>query len=382
MSALAATLSAGASRSLVVLPRWMRIALVLPAVAALLCGMLAGLARLGWPVPGPIGQRLGQLVVVHGALMVGGFFGTLIGLERAVAIGARWAYFAPAMSGLAVIAMLSAAPQTWAALLMSCAALFMFAACAKVWLRQRVAHHTALAIAALAWLSGNIVWTVQGSVLPAVPLWTSFLVLTIAAERLELSRFVPTPKWARAVFGIIVGVLLAGALCNLLDDAGLRIFAAALCALAVWLLRYDIARRTIKTAGLTRYMAICLLSGYAWLAVGALLGVLGGLHVGEALRDAALHALLLGFVFSMVFGHAPVIAPAITRIRFRWHAGFYLPLLALHLTLTVRVVAGIGEWFALRQWAAAGNALVVLLFIAMVVTSLTRARSPVDSPAR
>ena len=38
-----------------------------------------------------------------------------------------------------------------------------------------------------------------------------------------------------------------------------------------------------------------------------------GLQPGQASYDAALHALGLGFVFSMVFGHAPLIAPALLQ---------------------------------------------------------------------
>jgi hypothetical protein len=352
---------------------WLRVALVLPAVVALLCGMLSGLLRLGLPLPEALTLFIGRLIVVHGALMVGGFFGTLIGLERAVAIGARWAYLAPLLSGLAVIAMVVDAPPVFAPSLMSGAALVMLIACSSVWLRQRVAHHMALAVAALAWFAGNAMWAVQGSVIPAVPLWISFLVLTIAAERLELSRFVPTPRAARIVFGVIVAVLIVGAAGSPLASCSLRTFSAALLALAVWLLRYDIARRTVKSNGLTRYMAICLLSGYAWLAVGGWLGAGDALLAGHPLRDAALHALLLGFVFSMVFSHAAVIIPAITRLRFHWHAGFYVPLVALHLSLGARVLAGVEGWFALRQWAAVGNAVTLLLFIAMVIASLVKA---------
>ncbi|MEC5387258.1 hypothetical protein VVD49_16125 [Uliginosibacterium sp. H3] len=361
----------------------LRVALVLPAVAALACGVLSGLLRLGLPLPVALAQFIGGLIAAHGALMVGGFFGTLIGLERAVAIGARWAYLAPLLSGLSVIAMLGGAPAVVAPLLMSGAALVMLIACSSVWLRQRVAHHMALVVAALAWLLGNAIWGVTGSVLPAVPLWIAFLVLTIAAERLELSRFVPTPRVARIVFGFIVAALTAAAITvslatpfGAVSAAGLQVFAAALGALSLWLLRYDIARRTIRSSGLTRYMAICLLSGYVWLAVGALAGLFGALQPGHVLRDAALHAVLLGFVFAMVFGHAPVIVPAITRIGFNWHRGFYLPLFVLHVTLAARVLAGVCNWLALRQWAAMGNALVLLLFFAMAVGSLLAARKP------
>lgn len=359
----------------------LRTLLVLPALAALVCGVLAGLARLGLPVPGAIARFL----AVHGALMVGGFFGTLIGLERAVALGGRWPYLAPLLSGLSVIAVLWGVAPFWPPLLMSLAALMMLAACYVVWRRQPLAHHAALAFAALAWLLGNGVWLFTQGVPAAVPLWASFLVLTIAAERLELSRFLPTPAAARRSFRFIVGLLLASATLSLLSDVCLRVFSLALFALACWLLRYDIARRTVRSAGLTRYMAVCLLSAYAWLALGAMLGAFGQLSAGQVLRDAALHALLLGFVMSMVFGHAPVIVPAITRLKFRWHAGFYVPLLVLHLSLGLRTLAGLFGNFALRQWAAIGNSLVLVLFFVMVLVSLaarTKERAEVVSKCR
>ena len=250
----------------------------------------------------------------------------------------------------------------------------MSAACASVWRRQPVAHHAVLTIAAVLWFAGNLLWAIDGTVAPAVPLWAAFLLLTIAAERLELSRFMPTPSVARVVFAIIVIALLAGALGALAFDAGLRLFASALLALAVWLLRFDIARHTIKAAGLTRYMAVCLLTGYVWLVIAAIFGMAGAFQSGAILRDAALHALLLGFVLSMVFGHAPIILPAVTTLQFQWHQGFYLPLALLHLSLAVRVVAGLTEWLALRQYAAIANAVALLLFMLMAVTSLRRGR--------
>ena len=40
--------------------------------------------------------------------------------------------------------------------------------------------------------------------------------------------------------------------------------------LPLWLMRQDVARRTVKGSGLTRFIAVCLLSGYVWLAVGGM----------------------------------------------------------------------------------------------------------------
>ncbi|MBV8647399.1 hypothetical protein [Paludibacterium sp.] len=347
-----------------------RLLLVLPAIASLVAGVLSGLGRLGLPMPAAVLALTG----VHGALMTGGFFGTLIGLERAVALSRRWPYLAPAASGLAALCLLAWPDGALAPWLMSAGALIMTLACADVWRRQRVAHLATLAAAALAWLLGNGVWLVSGAILPAVPLWTAFLILTIAGERLELSRFVPTPRPARWLFAAIVALMLGSAVVHAILGGALAAYALALLLLAAWLLRFDIARRTVHAQGLTRYMAVCLLSGYAWLGIAALLGLAGALNIGSPLRDAALHALMLGFVFAMVCGHAPVIGPALTRMKMRWHRGFYLPLGLLHVTLLVRVMSAWQGGLPWRQYGAIGNALVLATFLAVLLESFWAAR--------
>ncbi len=40
----------------------------------------------------------------------------------------------------------------------------------------------------------------------------------------------------------------------------------ALLLIALWLLRFDIARKTVRRTGLTRFIALNLLIGYVWLA--------------------------------------------------------------------------------------------------------------------
>ena len=51
-----------------------------------------------------------ELAEFHGALMISGFLGTVISLERAVAIGRWWAYSAPALSGIAAVTLIVGAP--------------------------------------------------------------------------------------------------------------------------------------------------------------------------------------------------------------------------------------------------------------------------------
>ncbi|PKO39855.1 MAG: hypothetical protein CVU33_03345 [Betaproteobacteria bacterium HGW-Betaproteobacteria-6] len=336
-----------------------RLPLLFFGMLSLLGGVMAGLGRLGWDVPAPAMQAAG----VHGPLMIAAFFGTVISLERAVAAGRNWAYLAPLAAGASGIALLAGAPLLLGQVLGSLGAIGLIAASAVALRRQVAVFTLILTLAAGCWLVGNLLWLATGNVSAAVAWWLLFLVLTIAGERLELTRFLPTPPLAQKLFIAIVGVLLLGATTGL--D---RVFAAGLIALAIWLLRYDIARRNVASEGLTRFIAVCLLSGYAWLAAAGLLGLAGAFAPGHEWRDAALHAIGLGFVFSMVFGHAPIIFPAVTRIRIPYHPTLYLPLALLHLTLTMRVFGGLADNFDLRHTAALYNGLVLLVFIATLVT--------------
>ena len=340
-----------------------RLPLLFFGMLSLLGGVMAGLARLGWEVPGPAMQAAG----VHGPLMIAAFFGTVISLERAVAAGRNWAYLAPLAAGASGIALLAGTPLLIGQILGCLAALGLIAASAIALNRQVAVFTIILTLAAACWLVGNLLWLATGDISVAVSWWLLFLVLTIAGERLELTRFLPTPPLAQKLFIGIVGLLLVSAIA-----AVDRLFAGGLIALALWLLRYDIARRNIATEGLTRFIAACLLSGYAWLFAAGLLGLAGAFVPGHEWRDAALHAIGLGFVFSMVFGHAPIIFPAVTRIKIPYHPALYLPLALLHLTLALRVFGCLSAQFALRQQAALLNGLVLVVFIATLVTLVRR----------
>ena len=76
---------------------------MVPAMVALVVGLGAGLDRLGVPVP----TLMHGFDDVHGALLVMGFVGTLIALERAVALGHAIGYLAPAVLGLGGVLLVS-----------------------------------------------------------------------------------------------------------------------------------------------------------------------------------------------------------------------------------------------------------------------------------
>jgi hypothetical protein len=202
-----------------------------------------------------------------------------------------------------------------------------------------------------------------------VPWWAGFLVLTIAGERLELARMLILTQRARMIFLVIVGIIMAGLMVSLpAYDAGVRMAGLGLTALGVWLLRFDIARRTIRQQGLTRFIAACLLPGYIWLLLGGIFWfVFGGRYPAGPIYDAMLHTIFLGFVFSMIFGHAPVIIPAVMGVPIKYLPIFYVHLSLLHLSLILRVAGDLLLWLPARQWGGLLNEVAVVLFLMVTV---------------
>ena len=347
-----------------------RLPLLALGFAGLVVGTLAGLARLGVRVP----DVAANAAALHGPLMIGGFFGVVIALERAVAIGRSWAYLAPLLAGIGGIAAIAGATET-AGVLMLAGGIVLVAASLHILRRQPALFTLTIAAGAACWAAGTAFWASGSPVHEVVGWWLAFLVLTIAGERLELSRFLPPSPWAKRAFA---GILLAFAiaLAGFTRAWAQPLFTAALVALAVWLVKQDLARRTVRSSGLTRFIAVCLLSGYAWLALGGGIAlVAGGFVPGTRSYDAALHALALGFVFSMVFGHAPVIVPSVVRAAVPYHASFYVPWALLQLSMAVRLT---GDALADQAWRSAGgvlNALALAAFIVGTVVAVMRGRA-------
>jgi hypothetical protein len=348
---------------------WLRIAvtpLLLALVAVcLVAGIAGGLLRVGALLPGALDTAwLGQAALGHPALMICGFLGTVVGIERAVAVKLRTAFVAPFAAGLGGVCLLLGW-QGVGAWLEVLAALAFVAVNVVVTCRQRAPHTVLLLASAACWLAGNVLFaTGQGSA-AILPWWFAFLVMTIAAERLEMTRLMRRRPAAQLALYVVLAAMATGAaLSSVSPSLGGVVYGASLLALALWLGVFDIARRTLFAPGLSRYMAVCLLTGYAWLAIAGLAWAATAL--GWPARDVALHALGLGFIFSMIMGHAPVILPAVARVKLRFGLYFYVPLVALHLSLLVRLGFGLFD-LALRGSGALLNAAAIAVFAATMV---------------
>lgn len=350
---------------------WLRLAALAVAPVALITGIAGGLWRLGWNVPD--GARLAAL---HGPLMISGLFGTVIGIERAVAFARGPAYAAPILSGIGTLALLAGAPPWFGATFYLAAAGVLTIVSGLIVRVQPAIFTVVLLLGALSWGIGSVLW-LAGEAIPAVVgWWLAFLVLTIGGERLEMSRLLPPRRGSQALFAISVALIGVGACIGFDEEAGGRIYGLGLLACTIWLLRHDIARRNMRKAGAPRYFATCMLAGYAWL------GIAGGLMVvlppsAAAFRyDMVLHAVLIGFVLSMVFGHALIILPAVVRLRIGYSPLLYAPLVILHGSLAMRMAGGLGEWSLSRQWSGIATALAIATFAAALIRGAAASRKP------
>lgn len=347
------------------LPRF----LVLITVAiALLGGLGSGLARLGWQMDAASNYWL----LAHGPLMISGFLGTLICMERAVALSTRYqgVMLVPVTSALGAITLLLFPQAPLAKGLISFGSvglLLLFGLMLRLHPSRDI---WIMALGALCWVLGNGLWFADYSVYQVVHLWVAFLILTIVGERLELSRVRRLTQRSELLLVVAVGVYLIGTLLTVFYlDFGIRVAGLGAILMAAWLLHYDIARRTICSKALPRYIAACLLIGYVWLAFGGAIALWKGAVYAGYDYALILHAYLLGFVFSMIFGHAPIILPALTGLKLTFTPLFYGHLILLHTTLAYRMLGNLLQQMPLRQWGAMLNVFAILLFI--VVTILT-----------
>jgi hypothetical protein len=330
---------------------------------------------MGWGLP-PLATHL---AAVHGPLMICGFLGTLITLERAVALRVRVFYLAPLCAALGAVLLLTPSfggLGIWLLTASSAGLVVMMVYAARL---QPALFTYIMVMGACMWLIGNLLWLAGIGIANVVLWWSAFLILTIAGERLELSRLLRISRNAEILFLVAVIALCGGVVLNtvelvLIPDAALFVGSwlagAGMIMLALWLLRYDIARRNVRLRELPQFIAVCLISGYIWLAVGGLLRLASaGARAGVG-YDAMLHAVLVGFVFGMIFAHAPIILPAILNRAVPFRSVMYAPWLLLQIGLVLRIFGDVTNELTVRQWGGMLNVLAILLFFAMMAFTI------------
>lgn len=347
-----------------------KIFLVLPFVLlSLVVGILSGLFRLGWSIP------IGEVAGNHGALMTGSFLGTLICLERIVVLKKKWLYVIPVISGISLIFFYLGEQKIAMSLLTvgSMGLLYVYIDLIK---RFGEYYFYVMMIGAIAWAVGNIIMIISPLYAQAAPWWIAFILLTVFGERLELSKFLPQTKLKRITMVISVSVFIIGIILPF-QAVGKFVSGAGLILMALWLFKYDIARKAVKATGMHRFTGSLLLAGYFWLFVCGLLMIV---DFGSIYNyDAMLHAFFLGFTFSMIFAHAPIIFPGVAGLAIRpFHDSLFIWGISLQFSVAMRVIAGLTMASQYRTISGMLNAVIILLFfINLVILIISKQRKTV-----
>lgn len=331
----------------------------------LIIGIMGGWIRLGWHIDLPSSGYL------HGLLMTGSFLGTLITLERTVSMPSKWWRAFPIVSAFSVFFFLSGQKEIGLAALMAGNIGLL-----TLYIIQMAKHKDAywylLLAGATCWLIGNLLVLKTGLIAAASTWWVAFIFLTIVGERLELTRYLNIPKWAKGLLWLLVSLLIIGVALPFHGMYGKVMIGVATIGTSVWLMRFDMARIGVRKEGFHRYVATGLLVGYGWLLLNGLVLLFIPSHI--YFYDLYLHTFFLGFAFSMIWAHAPIIFPAILKTTERpYHRILWFFWPVFQLTLIGRTLLTLLENSELRQWLGGINGVTILvMFATMAIIMVTK----------
>lgn len=347
----------------------LRLALMVGGGIALLAGLDAALLQLG--VGAPVSSE--RIAAVHGIIMVLGFIGTVIALERAVALGKGWGFISPACMGLGGIALISPLPLPVAGAFLMAGTGLQAVIFIPLWRRRRDAAVLVQSVGAACAFGAAMLFT-GGATTSAFLGWLiGYVVLLIAGERMELARLGRSDDKAEQAVLITAAALLAAIVLQLLFAGWAdRLLGLVLLIIVAALLNVDVAPKMLRTTGLPRFSAACLMAGYVWLAVAGGILLLAENPLDGGAYDALVHSVMLGFTMSMIFAHASVILPAVLRRPLPYHPFMYVPAGLLHVGLAVRIIGGdLREVHLVWQIGGVGNVIAVALFaLTAVVTGV------------
>lgn len=337
---------------------------LLPLVAlGVVFGIGGGWIRLGYPL-----IAVTESAANHGLIMTGGFLGTLISIERAMVMEKKTWLIIPFLTGSSVFVFLLGFADLGLTLLMAGSL-----GLSLIMHLQTLKHpkfHTALLYGgAVSWFVGNFLAWQTGLIAAGSTWWIGFLLYTIVGERLELSQFLPVPSWSRNALKSLLALFTLGLIIPF-HSWGNEIMGVSAILIAAWLLVFDMAKVASRKQGQFRYIGIGLRVGYVWLGLHGL--ILLGMESHSLYYDLMLHTFFLGFTFSMIWAHAPIIFPTIFGIRETpFHPILWLTWTGFQVTLAGRIGMSLLGQFELRKIFGVTNGYLILIqFILMALIIL------------
>lgn len=343
------------------------LAAILPLILlSLLLAIWTGFLRIGVNLPGSLA------IAHHGSLMVNSFLATVIFLERAVSFRSRWLLLLPLINVLSLIAFILDLPVIAFSLNIAGAAGFLMM-CGWFIYKHKEPYYYVFFVGAFCLLTGNVLLLKSNFYPASIVFWMLFLLFTIVAERLELTRFLPVKKTAQLSLYCVLTLAVVAAFLPF-HSYGTDLLALSFLLTAGWLLRFDMARKALKMQGQHRYSGLLLIAGYFWLIVsGVMLLIWQNIPFGY---DAMLHSFFIGFVFSMIFSHAPIILPAVIKKPIRiYRPILYYWFVLLQLSLATRIISDAYGFVEMRKLSGLVNGIsLIIFFVTIAATSIAEIR--------
>jgi hypothetical protein len=312
----------------------------------LVLGILTGWERLGFTTSAslPHGD--------HGAIMIGCFLGGLIMLERAVSLGKTWAYAGSVLCVLSLILILAGESAYGYAGITMAAFVYILV---LLYQQHKLPEQNFLVsiLGGFCLLTANTLLFIHDLYPLAVNWWIGFLLFTILGERLSVKSIRQKNSLLPIllVSSVFIGLLLP------FHHAGAPVFGTSLILLGLWLLYSE--NVSFQGMHFTLHMNTALLFAYVWLIITGGLMLAGGLYY-----DAHLHSFYVGFVFSMIFGHAPLMIQRVLSLKAElYHPLEFVLLLALQISLVLRISGSIAGNEYLIRWGGLFNGIIILLFL-------------------
>lgn len=325
-------------------------------------GLVLGISG-GWIRLGSLMIPIASAGMNHGLFMVGSFLGTLISIERAMVMKKKTWLLIPFLTGTSIFPFLLGFTDLGLILLMA-GSLGLGIIMHLQTLKHPEFHSALLYAGAASWFIGNLLAFQTGLIAAGSTWWIGFLLFTIVGERLELSQFLPVPAWSKLALKVLLLFFTIGLIIPF-HSWGNEIMGTASFLIAIWLLVFDMAKVASRKPDQFRYIGFGLRVGYVWLGIHGL--ILLGMESHSLFYDLLLHTFFLGFTFSMIWAHAPIIFPTIFGIRETpYHPILWVTWTLFQLSLVGRIISSLLEVYELRKAFGVANGYLILIHFGLM----------------
>jgi hypothetical protein len=307
----------------------------------------------------------------HGEIMLGGFLASLIIFERMIALPINSLIWVPYVYASSALMLHTANPSVR----------FIHLAALAGWLLHRwIAYQKfhrwekpLVESVAFMTLTSALIYPGGLTARPEVALLgLAFPIAVIAVERLEMSLLLKRKGVLFVLFGLIGWCLLWNVsiwlgIPNLQTMGGLTILMVGSIAF------YDAALRVKqkKIEGLHKFLRLALMISYVWLFLAAC-AMTVSLQISSAIfKDVLFHLIGLGFIFTMILGHAPLIlSSAFGKLPPK--EAPIIPFCLFQAATLFRIIGDFGlmKSVPLWQWSGWISGLIHLISLFVYVTTL------------